>query len=435
MLSFLVAAALLSPSPELAPPAVYRSRGYGWLIDLRPGTTVLYQETGRACWPDPESSPSDLFATGRPRTDGGFDLRADEEPQTTVYVFDPVPDLPAACLSPSTDDRAAVEAVADLMSARYPGFGARNLDFEARRRAVLAALPPEPAPDAAFTAASDLLAGLDDAHIDLSAEIDGETWSLTVSQGRTLDAVNARPGERPERAWLGAWRRGVEQSVLRGQGHVAANNRIFWGLRDGVGYIAILTMGGFDPGDDEAMQPLEAALDEALAAFSSAKAVVVDVSNNRGGYDAVGLRIAARFADRPRVAYLKRGWGSGVAAQDVSIAPSSERRYLGPVHLLTSDITVSAGETFTQMMRVLPNVTHTGTPTRGALSDQTPVILANGWRFGMPMEVYWSPDGVLMEGRGLAPERGLELYPSSDLDHGHARAVSRLIDEVAEVAR
>lgn len=42
---------------------------------------------------------------------------------------------------------------------------------------------------------------------------------------------------------------------------------------------------------------------------------------------------------------------------------------------MTSDITVSAGETFSQMMRVLPNVTPAGSTKRGAFSDQIPVVL------------------------------------------------------------
>ena len=407
---------------------VYRARGYGWVLDRRTGTPAVYHLAGFACWPEPDvESLSGMFDRAIPRPDGSVGLTEADGDQATVYVFDRLSFLPAACTQETTTDWSAVMGVADLMQAHYPGFEARGVDFSERRATVLGALSARPTSAVAFAAAEALLAGLNDPHIELSAEIDGEDRELAASEGRTLDAVHARGGYRPERTWLGAWRTGVETTILGGQGHVAANNRVFWGVRDGVGYLTVLTMGGFDPEDDAALAPLDAALDEAMAAFAGTRAVIVDVSNNRGGYDAVSRRIAARFTDRPRTAYLKRARGEGLEWQVIEARPSERARYLGPVWLLTSDITVSAGETFTQMMRVLPNVTHAGAATRGALSDQTPVTLGNGWRFAMPMEAYADPTGRLLEGRGLEPEVRLDLYPAADLDHGHARAVSALM--------
>lgn len=429
MIAALALAALFqqSPMPSVAPDGVFRSRGYG-LVIVRSGEDFrLYHEAGRACWPDPEGADlKDSFAAVVPVTDG-IGLTEAHDDQASVYVFDKLSDLPLACERPDTSDRAAVLAIADLMQSYYPGFGTRKVDFDARRVGVISHLSQTPSSGEALAAASDLLSGLDDAHLELSAEIDGQERDLQVSSGRTLDAVNARAEPRAERAWLGAWREGVLQTVLQGQGHSAANNRVFWGLRDGVGYLAIVTMGGFDPEDPAATEPLNVALDQAMTAFNGARAVIVDVSNNRGGYDAVSRLIASRFADRSRVAYTKRGWGSGVAPLVVEVRPSDRPSYRGPVWLLTSDITVSAGETFSQMMTVLPNVTHAGTRTRGAFSDQSPVVLANGWRFAMPMELYVDPQGHPLEGRGLTPQVRIDLYPEGDLDRGHAKAVKALM--------
>lgn len=433
IVSLMLAALLQTSGPTAAPEGTYRSRGYGWIIDRSATGFSLFHEAGAQCWPDPDGAEAmaPALAAAQPLSGGGVALSEAGDPDATRYLFDPLPALPAACSDAHTNPRAAVVAIADLMLQRYPGFEARGVDFALRRQAVLADLPANPSPEAAFAAAEALLRGLDDAHLELSAEIGGETRTLAVSEGATLDAVNRRGGERPERAWLNHWREGVEDEILGGRGEATANNRIFWGLRDGVGYLAILTMGGFDPEDDADTTALDAALDRAMAVFSGAETVVVDVSNNRGGYDAVSRRIGARFADRPRVAYLKRAWGSGAPAQAVEVRPWDGARYLGPVWLLTSDITVSAGETFSQMMRVLSNVTAAGAPTRGAFSDQTPVALANGWRFAMPMELYVDPDGKPLEGRGLPVEAPIDLYPAQDLDGGHARAVSALMDRLA----
>ena len=114
-----------------------------------------------------------------------------------------------------------------------------------------------------------------------------------------------------------------------------------------------------------------------------------------------------------------------------SIPLADSPRFTGPVYVVTSDITVSAGETFSQMMTVLPNVTHAGTRTRGAFSDQSPVVLANCWRFAMPMELYVDPQGHPLEGRGLTPQVRIDLYPEGDLDHGHAKAVKALMRQLS----
>lgn len=434
VLSLMIAAALQTAGLEgPAPLGVFRSRGYGWVIDRQPEGLRLYHETAGACWFDPDGGDlSDAFARAIARDDGSIGLTEAGDDQATVYVFDPLPTLPSGCASPVTDDATAVVAIADLMSERYPGFEPRGVDFPARRSAVLGALSVQPTPDHAFGVAEALLADLKDPHLELSAAIDGADRALSVSEGPTLDAVQARSGERPERAWLAHWRTGIEQTILGGQGHVAANNRLFWGVRDGVGYLGIVTMGAFDPEDDLALGPLDLALDEAMAGFAHARAVVVDVSNNRGGYDSVSRHIAARFAEGSHRAYMKRGWGSGEPYQVVEVRASDRARYLGPVWLLTSDITVSAGETFSQMMRVLPNVVSAGTTTRGAFSDQTPVTMANGWAFALPMEAYVDPQGRDLEGHGLSPQVTLDLYPTDDLDHGHALAVSQLMARLAQ---
>lgn len=434
MILALIAAALMAEASTTAqasaPEGVFQARGYSWLIDRTPDRFALYHRTGSLCWPDPDAAEMEsIFARRVDETPDGVVGLAEEtdDDLATVYAFDPLTDLPEACLHPDLGDRAAVIAIADLMRDHYPAFAARGVDFEARRSAIMGALPVAPTSGQAFAAAEALLAGLDDAHLELTAEIDGQDRSLSVTEGQTLDAIAARGGERPEREWLRSWRDGVGQTILEGQGHVAGENRLFWGVTDGVGYLAIVTMGGFDPDDDADLVALDKALDEAMSAFAGARAVIVDVSNNRGGYDSVSRHIAGRFADRPRIAYSKRGWASGVAAQVVEVRPSHRGRYLGPVWLLTSDITVSAGETFSQMMRVLPNVTQAGTVTRGSFSDQTPVPLANGWSFAMPMELYSDPQGRALEGRGLEPDVRIDLYPATDRDHGHGRAVRALM--------
>jgi carboxyl-terminal processing protease len=205
-----------------------------------------------------------------------------------------------------------------------------------------------------------------------------------------------------------------------------------------VGYLNVVTMGGFSEGEPslaEELRVLNAALDEALAAFQGARAVIVDVSNNRGGHDAVGRAIAARFTDSRRLAYTKRPRNVSMLPQPFHVEPFPGPRFTGPVYLLTSDVTVSAAEVFTLCMRALPNVTHVGTATRGALSDVLVKPLPNGWRMELSNEIYLDAQGALFEVRGIPPQHPLDVFPENDLQAGHARAVLSLVELARQRAR
>lgn len=228
----------------------------------------------------------------------------------------------------------------------------------------------------------------------------GEAPSIIAARQDT--ALGADPATR-ERTWSQHYRNGIV-ALLDGGGHHVANRRILWGRIGRVGYINIVTMGAFSSGSaSDGTAELDAALDDALTAFQGLRGVIVDVTNNRGGYDVISLRIASRFADRRRLAFEKQAIGATVPFQPFHVAPSASVRYLGPVTLLTSDITVSAGETFTLAMRALPNVRHAGKRTRGALSDQLAKPLPNGWILTLPAETYRATDGHMYEGIGISP--------------------------------
>ena len=181
-------------------------------------------------------------------------------------------------------------------------------------------------------------------------------------------------------------------------------------------------------GDEDAFH---AALDQALTAFRGAREVIVDVTNNRGGTDGLAQQIAGRFAAGRRLAYTKVAYGArDVEPQPFHVEPSKRARYVGPVYLLTSDVTLSAAEVFALYMRALPNVVHIGGTTRGAFSDMIEKPLPNGWTLNLSAEIYRDPQGRSHEVRGLAPQVEREVFPPSNLTGGHARAVLALMDDI-----
>ncbi|WP_354068488.1 S41 family peptidase [Caulobacter sp. 1776] len=412
----------------------WKSRGYGWIVQFGSDGAQLFQTAGEACYPDPrrQSDPDGVMTVWRLEGQGVVTLAGDAD--GARYLFDRLPNLPNACISAAgwTPDR-VVAFAADTFAELYPRSAERKLDWKARKAAALAQVSPTATDFQLWTALSGLIAGLDDPHVELHGMVDGAQRDLEPGVSPTLARVAAADPVGGEKAWLQAYREGILTQILAGRGRQAANNRIFWGRADDIGYLNLVTMGAFarNAAPDDP-RPLDAVLDEAMAAFAGAKAVIVDVSNNRGGYDTISQRIAARFADQSVLAYSKVGVGAKASPQPVRVEPASGARFTGPVYLVTSDVTVSAGETFTLMMKALPNVKQVGGTTRGAFSDQLPKPLPNGWAMALPAELYKGPKGEDLEGRGLAPDIPMTIFPDGDLAGGHAKAIQALIEKIRQ---
>jgi carboxyl-terminal processing protease len=332
-------------------------------------------------------------------------------------VFDRLPALPTECADGKalTPQQKFDFVVANLRS--WCPLEARGVDLDK----TIAGIGPIDDDAALWSALTRIYAMLDDPH----SEVHHEEEVFAAGEAPTLLRIGDRPAQK---AWLGAYRDGILKDVLKDQGHQVGNQRIFWGINGDIGYINFLTMGAFDgeAGDNDAVA-LESILDEALTAFAGKRAVIVDLGNNRGGYDTLARRIAGRFAGEKQLAYTRVPVGSPqTEPQAVYTIPSDRVRYTGPVYVLTSDITVSAGETAVLLLKALPNVVQVGTATRGALSDQIIKPLGDDWDVTLSAEIYRDPSGYAPEGKGIIPDVALELYgPQS-----HSAAVLGLMERI-----
>ena len=75
---------------------------------------------------------------------------------------------------------------------------------------------------------------------------------------------------------------------------------------------------------------------------------------------------------------------------------------------------LSAGEVAVLALRALPNVRAFGWPTYGALSDELPYSLPNGWEGTISNEVYTAADGQVYENRGVPPAQAAAELSASD---------------------
>jgi len=412
----------------------WRSIGYGHVLAIRDGRARLFHVAGRDCYPDPGGAPGEAQDFDVARIDGPDRLTLAAAPEGTHYAFRRIAGLPTGCdvvRGRSPGEVAGV--VAATFAELYPGFGVRGRN---RGRFLRALTGRPPATEAAlFARISQALTGLDDAHVGLTATIAGETRTIESGEAATLVRAGRDPRlgadlDARRRAWGRDYRAGLA-ALLDGGGHQAADRRVIWGRIGRIGYLNILTMGGFDPdAADDDPAALDAALDAVIADFRDLPGVIVDVTNNRGGYDSIALRIAGRFANARRRAFAKRPVGGDVPPQAFDVIPSTRARYLGPVTLVTSDVTVSAGEVFVLAMRALPQVRHLGAATRGALSDQLVKPLPNGWTLTLPAERYTDPAGRSAEGIGIVPAR-----PSPPFAPDHRSAMAAIARAMESGAR
>ena len=424
--------------PASAMRGIWQSRGYGYLVSVDRNVPKIFHVAEGFCYADP-SKPNLDTLLGFYRPWGQASIAFSNESGETRYIFDKLTAVPKACTDKRPWSRSRIAAVfAATFASYYPSFDQRGIDWKARRMAAEPSFNKIADDVGLLEAMKSLLAGVEDPHIDLHARVNGQDVVFSPGEGASLAAARAALGDKmmEKHEWLPGYRRGILETILEGKGHEVGNRMFYWGRIGDIGYINLLSMERLSQeefsGDKIVM---DAALDEALAAFAGTRAVIVDVSYNLGGYDGVSRIAAAKFADQQRLAYTKLAVGAQeVAHQPFYVTPSKRNRYLGPVYLLTSDVTVSAGEIFTLLMRALPNVVHVGQKTRGALSDKFEKRLPNNWRIEMPMEIYYDPKGQNYEVRGIPPEQELEVFPPDNLAGAHARAVSALIDRIRREA-
>jgi C-terminal processing protease CtpA/Prc len=98
------------------------------------------------------------------------------------------------------------------------------------------------------------------------------------------------------------------------------------------------------------------------------------------------------------------------------------------VAVLTSDLTISAGETFTQaLMNRRPAPVRIGTATQGVFSDTMDRHLPKGWLFELPNEEYLTAAHTTFDGTGIPPDKTTPVFTPSELSHNRDSAVDTVI--------
>lgn len=181
------------------------------------------------------------------------------------------------------------------------------------------------------------------------------------------------------------------------------------------GYLRILSMGNLS------LSKYRKHTDNAVTAFENSKGMIIDVRFNGGGDDKVSFEIASRFTDKKRIGHYKKERKKGTSTfkktRTKYLEPSGENQFTKPIIILTSDLTASAAEVFTMIMKELPYVTIIGDNTNGIFSDMFDFRLPNGWLATLSHQQYFSAEMENYEGKGIEPDIKL-LNKPEDVNNG-----------------
>lgn len=181
------------------------------------------------------------------------------------------------------------------------------------------------------------------------------------------------------------------------------------------GYLRIIQMLGLS------MNQYKMHIDNAIKTFKNKNGVIIDIRFNGGGHDKVSFAIASRFADKKRVGHYKKERKKGTTEfkkiKTRYLEPDGNKQFTKPIVILTSDVTASAAEIFTMIMKELPYVTIIGDNTQGVFSDRYEFKLPNRWRVSLSHQQYFSADMKNYEGVGIEPHIRM-LNEQADIKNG-----------------
>ncbi len=408
---------------------VWRSHGYGILLDIGPTTYRLYEETKVSCLFIVEGPVEELdeFYVEVEVSAGGRAFRARRAAGVTRVSFRRLNALPRACrTAPAPGQRKDPEVNFDVLwhtfAERYALFEHRGVDWDTAYAACRPRVDADTSAKDLFRIVVEMLRPLRDGHVEVRAPCGrfqgGQRLPLkgraAELEGADVPAFLAELHE--------ALRTILRERYLRGPLRRAGHGLIEWGrLDEATGYLAIRAMAGqsgrlHHPRADQ--EAAAAAMDRVLRDLGDLPALVVDLRENGGGYDGVALRIAGTLTDRKRLAFHKapRAGDRYAGRQPVYVVPQGDRRYGGRILVLTSALTASAAEIFLLALLRHPRITRVGEPTHGILSDAMERHLPNGWTLTLSNELYQASDGALYEDVGVPPHLEIPFLHRRGID-------------------
>src|SRR5215470_11155502 len=428
---------------------VWGSEGYGMEFDIHGAALKSFEVTATTCVPSGQAQREDTSIAGREATfktsDGDvFFIRSRRPADRRLFHdvssvsdvrIDPVAMLPATCEHPTPNTpQGNFEVFTRTWAENYILFDQQKADWDATVAANRAKIADKTTPAELF----DILAGMIEPFHNLHTYIDApdlkrEFHTYRPGTDRVVKGDRHEFHTKTMPALLAVTDRAYLQAPLRKW----CNDQVQYAhVNETTGYLRILSFSGYskERGFANGLTALQTALDE-IFSDPKLKALVIDVRINFGGDDPYGLEIASRLATADYLAYTKVARADPVdrnkwTPEDPSMVhPSTRPGFRGPVVELTGPLTISAGETFTQaLMGRSPHIVRIGENTQGVFSDVLGRKLPNGWRLGLPNEIYRTTDGTAFDGPGIPPDINVEVFAPADVAAGRDPGIAKALE-------
>jgi carboxyl-terminal processing protease len=428
-------------------PGIWKSVGYGELVVADSERFTIYDVTSHTC----VQRDSYLFADEKnpyyPSVEYPEPDRMLVEGNYYRYALERVEDLPAPCsaVADLKDPLLNFDVFWETFDENYAGFGPRDIDWNAVRTQYRSRIGPQTSEKELYGLLGEIVQEINDPHVFVTNQQHGADELFSGSRdvhGIARALSQAAPGH--EEAF---YRHGatlitngidavVRYELLQDQFETAFNDRLTWGmLARNVGYLRASQFFGLFPGmaRDEMYSALEKKLDEVFSSFSTASALVIDISTNTGGAEFIANAIARRIIREPTVVWSSRyrtPRGFSEDRYDLTLEPSPAVRFNGPVVVLMSNNSVSAGEKLGLLLQGAPGVTLVGETTPGALSDMLMKALPNGGLFALPNEWVIAANGATYDGRGIPPDVDMVVFDP----HSPLSKYGQVVEEAATIA-
>jgi carboxyl-terminal processing protease len=145
---------------------------------------------------------------------------------------------------------------------------------------------------------------------------------------------------------------------------------------------------------------------------ANAKALILDLRNNPGGYVDQLMKVAAQFVPKDTVILIEEdraGQRTPYATDRTGLAQSI------PLIVLVNSNTASAGEILAGALQNAGRATIIGEPTFGTATVLRPFDLDGGASIRLGTTQWLTPDGEVVRGKGITPDTTIFLRNWSDI--------------------
>lgn len=416
---------------------IWRSRGWGFVYQIRGSTLQAFEVTNTTCVQGFRAERLSPETPGREATfrthdgdvfyivtDGDDGHKRVVHPTgLTSVVLERLPTLPETCKPPTANTPLGnFDVFVQTFAEHYVSFDRRHIDWDravAQQRANVSA---RTTPKQLFEIFKALIWPLTDIHTGIEAPKLKRDFDPPLRPGtdRVVHGNIDRFAKAGRRELVAITNRAYLHSPLRSLCHGQWQYSVAQG---GIGYLRILSFGDYSPhgGFEDDLRALNRALDRILG-DPKLRGLVIDVRLSFGGDDRLGLAIAARLTTREYMAYAIQARSDATVRssytplEPVMVRPGNQPVFSGPAVELIGPITMSAAETFTQaLMERSPHITRVGENTQGVFCDVLDRHLPNGWSFGLPNAVYRTSEGRAFDVSGIPPDLVVPVFADDDV--------------------